>query len=593
MPWIDTASAWFARTEPQQAGPRPGLFERLAEEPALLELACLAALGLLGGWVVLRLRARVRAFQEAQALGDLAFGLALAEDKQWSAALPRLEQALLSFPARPSLRLARAQVLTALGRSGEAHAEHLALRRLGGLGSPRNEEGLRVALQQTADGATQSGPGPKPRSAASGAFRAVSVAARAAPVVAGPGPIELRRLEDLESLWNGIRADPDHVKRLCAAPGPHHVEDVAALGAGAAPSLLRAALEGGDRAHLASLVAALGPAIGPALLEAGRGMTPFPAEELRFLLSALGVRGVDGLSVQLANSDRRVRHVLIDVHLALADVTLLDRVLDAVPLVDVVQRCNELPEHVLVPFLAALPEEHFAFEILLPDGGFVRDRAVLRAIPTARAPLALEGLLTRRGAARSLCTELVLALVDPERSAVAERLLDRFGEHALGPLVLAFADAEQASDVRQAVRRRLVMAGPAAVRPLCACFGAHPTELDADVIAALAAIGDVGVPILRDTCLERGLLGRLNPGSRRRGVHRRAMVVRVLGAIGTMQARAALTTIRAHETDSEVLLQIARALHILDVPGRTLPSPGPEPSSRSPAEGPPGGEIHG
>ncbi|MGA0061284.1 MAG: hypothetical protein ACO3RU_17055, partial [Planctomycetota bacterium] len=262
-------------------------------------------------------------------------------------------------------------------------------------------------------------------------------------------------------------------------------------------------------------------------------------------------------------------------------------------LVDVVQRCNELPEHVLVPFLAALPEKHFAFEILLPDGGFVRDRAVLRAIPTARAPLALEGLLTRRGAARSLCTELVLALVDPERSAVAERLLDRFGEHALGPLVLAFADAEQASDVRQAVRRRLVMAGPAAVRPLCACFGAHPTELDADVIAALAAIGDVGVPILRDTCLERGLLGRLNPGSRRRGVHRRAMVVRVLGAIGTMQARAALTTIRAHETDSEVLLQIARALHILDVPGRTLPSPGPEPSSRSPAEGPPGGENHG
>ncbi|MGA0870126.1 MAG: hypothetical protein ACO3UM_14455, partial [Planctomycetota bacterium] len=113
------------------------------------------------------------------------------------------------------------------------------------------------------------------------------------------------------------------------------------------------------------------------------------------------------------------------------------------------------------------------------------------------------------------------------------------------------------------------------------------------VIAALAAIGDVGVPILRDTCLERGLLGRLNPGSRRRGVHRRAMVVRVLGAIGTMQARAALTTIRALETDSEVLLQIARALHILDVPGRTLPSPGSEPSSRSPAEGPPGGENHG
>lgn len=585
MASFDTAEASVATGGPQQAGPRPGLFERLAEEPALLELAFLAAIGLFAGWVILRLRARARACEEERAVGDLVFGLVLAEDGQWDAALPRLEQARSADPGRASVRLARARVLLALGRSEEAHAEHLALRRQRGPDWTRNEEGLRAALRASEGDAGDAAGGMGPatgtvgrslaasRLAADEALRPVSAAARTA--VVDPPRRRLERITDPGAIWDAIRADPDHVERLCAAPGPHHVEDVVALGVEAAPSLLRAAMAGGDAAHLAAVVRAIGPSIGPALVEAARSNDRFPEAELRSLLSALGPEGAGPLASHLGSADRRLRHALIDVHLGMADVAVFERVLDAVPLVDVVQRCNAVQGSVLVPFLASLPEGHFLFDMLLPDGGFVRDAAVLAAIPGSTAPEALERLLARRGAARSLCSDLVRALVDPDLAAVAGRLLDGFGERAIGPMVLAFADPELGEDVRAAIRVRLVGMGAAAVGPLCGCVGAHPTELDADVVSVLAAIGDAAVPALRDACLERGLLARLNPGGRRRGAHRRAMAVRALGRIGSMQARAALTTLRAHESDPEVLLRISQALHRLDDtrPGGSLQEP--------------------
>ena len=588
MTWFHTARALDARSEPQQIGPRPGLFERLAEEPALLELALLAAVGLVVGWLFLRLRARARAHQEEKALGDLVLGLVLAEDRQWEASLPRLEEALAAEPGRVSVRLARARALHGLGRHEEAHAEHLGLRRTRGPGWHRNELGLAAALRAAA-GETSGPPGgalsgldrgrdsrTESVSDTASELRAVSAAARASASAVDEARVRLRPLGDPQRTWEAIRADREHVERLCAVAGPHHVEDVAALGVEAAPSLLRAAIGGGDMGHLAEIIAAIGPAIGPALLEAARAVDPFPGDALRALLSALGASGADALAPHLGNADRRLRHVLIDVLLGTGDVDAFERVLDAVPLVDVVQRCNEVPEQVLVPFLAALPDAHFLFEVLLPEGGFVRDRAVLRAIPVARAPGALERLLVRRGAARSLCSELVQALVDPDVAGVAGRLLDGFGVQALGPMVLAFAHPELAPEVRAAVRVRLVGAGAAAVEPLCACFGAHPTDLDGDVVAVLASIGDVAVPAMRDSCAGRGLLARWSPAGRRRGAHRRAMVVRALGAIGSMQARAALTTLRASESDQEVLLRIAQALHRLDQRRPALEIPRPD-----------------
>jgi hypothetical protein len=559
----------------QEVGPRPGLFERLAEEPALLELAFLAVAGLVGGWLFFRLRALARECQERRALSDLVLGLTLAEDRQWAAALVRLDRAREADPSRVSVRLVRALALNAIGRSEEAHAEHLALRRVVGGGHQRNENGLREAHGSATgrDSETQL-EGATPACASLGSdLRPVSAAARRpVPEHGDLDRLTLRRIEDPEGLWDAIRAEPEHVQRLCAAPGPHHVEDVAALGVEAAPHVLHAAVEGADPDHLVALVTALGPGIAPVLVEASRSIEPFPGDALRPLLSALGVRAADPLRSQLGSAERRLRHVLIDVHLGMADVEVFERVLDVVPLVDVVQRCNEVPEHVLVPLLAALPEAHFAFEVLLPDGGFVRDAAVLHAIPTARAPRALEALLARRGAARSLCSELVRALVDPELSAVAGRLLDGFGEQALGTLVLAFADPALSDEVRGAVRRRLTASGSRAVEPLCGCFGASPTELDGVVVEVLAEIGDEAVPILRDSCLDRGLRARLRPGGRKRSAHRRAMVVRALGAIGTMQARAALTTLRASESDPEVLLRIGQALHRLDA-RVTIPRP--------------------
>jgi hypothetical protein len=579
---IETAVGLAAGPVPQDAGPRPGLFERLAEEPALLELAFLATLGIVAAWVILRLRARVRACAEEQSLGDVVFGLALAEDEQWEAAFPCLERACAADPGRASTRLARARAMTALGRRSEAHAEHLALRRMRGPAWERNERGLRDALAESAEGATR-GPATKPGTPVCDVgVRPVSAAARSAPHGDAPMQVRLRRVEDPEGLLRAIRAEPDHVQALCSAPGAHHVEDVAALGPVAvAPSLLRAARAGADASHLRAIVAALPPELGPALVEVARGLEPFPAEPLRSLLLVIGKRGAPALAKELVRADRRVRHVLIDVFLGMADVAVFEQVLDAVPLIDVVQRCNEVPEDVLVPFLASLPESHFAFDALLPDGGFVRDRAVLRAIPDAFARRSLEALLARRGVARSLCTELVLALVDPRLATVAGRLLDQFGEPALGPLVLAFADAELSTDVRAAVRVRLVAAGPQAVDPLCACFGAHPTELDQDVVDVLAELGDPAVPLLRDACMERGLRARLSPGWRRRASHRRAMMVRVLGTIGSMQARAALTTIRAAESDPEVLLRIAQALHRLDADRNVVAIPRPDPDAQA------------
>lgn len=581
MASIDSRTVREAADGLQEVGPRPGLFERLAEEPALLELAILATIGLVGSWLFLRLRAMARECVERRALGDLVFGLTLAEDRQWEAALGRLDRACQADPSRVSVRLARARSLNALGRSEEAHAEHLSIRRVAGTGLSRNEDGLRAAHLAATGREIESAPEGPVVSAERGAaaLRPVSAAARRpAPEIGLVEGLTLRRLEDPDAVWEAIRADAEHVQRLCAAPGPHHVEDVAALGVDAAPHILRAAVEGADTDHLAALVSAVGPRIAPALVEASRGFETFPGDALRVLLSALGAGAAATLQAQLGSADRGLRHVLIDVHLGMADVDVFEHVLDVVPLVDVVQRCNELPERVLVPLLAALPAGHFAFEVLLPDGGFVRDAAVLRAIPEARAPLALEALLARRGAARSLCTVLVRALVEPDLAAVAGRLLDGFGEQALGPLVLAFADPGLSADVRAAVRERLVAAGASAVEPLCGCFGAHPTELDGDVVSVLAEIGDGAVPLLRDSCLDRGLRARLPfVGGRRRSAHRRAMVVRALGAIGSLQARAALTTLRAGESDPEVLLRIAQALHRLDGRGPVVPIPRPSP----------------
>src|SRR5690606_36316175 len=147
---------------------------------------------------------------------------------------------------------------------------------------------------------------------------------------------------------------------------------------------------------------------------------------------------------------------------------------------------------------------------------------------------------------------------DPERHAIAARVLDGFGERALDALLAVFADLDRPPELRERVAERLVAAGEPAARRACEFFGSERTQLDAELVALLGRIGDAGLPAIRRAYEQGGVLGRL--GIRRRR-HRRGMLLSALTAVGTPAARTVLRDLGADETDPDLRLRIAHVLH--------------------------------
>jgi hypothetical protein len=687
---------------PQQAGPRSTLLERIAEEPALVQLLVVVALGLLAALVGAHLVRRVREARERRGTRDYLLAVEQALCGDLPAAARRLETVVRDDPQNLTARLLQAEALTALGRPADAHREHLAVQRSCARPMPRNEIGLARALLAVgrageAAALVERRFGQRPRdpralhlafdaASATGrdaeaaelgaaraatlergdardavvartvahaarafdgalaagerraAERALAAARRAAgeadPTVARlaarwdrlrdalPAPAEaqapdpallpalpgllrdptvgadragLAALDQPSRILDAIEANRAHVQRLGAAfraGEPGAADALAELGEGAVPELFAQALAAGpaDRSGPA-LFAQLGPAaVGP-LLDAfeawrstQRGLVRGRAVDvLARLLVAVGPGARPTLEARLGSVDRDLRRALVDFYLGLCDPEAFDVLADALPPVELVQRLNEVDEGLLVPFLACLPDGHIALEVLLQDGGFARDLAVLDAIPAACAPQALEALLLRRGCGRSLVAALIERIDDRALAPVARRLLDAAGPRARAALVLAFADLDAAPTRRAALADRLVAAGPAAVLPLCGCFGAGPTPLDAEVVAVLARIGDAAIPALRDAYRQGGLLERLAGPFARRRTHRREMLIRSLGALSSLAARTALAALRERETDPDLALRLAQALHRLDERGPRLAAP-PDRTADAPSD---------
>lgn len=398
-------------------------------------------------------------------------------------------------------------------------------------------------------------------------------------------PLRFSPLDSPGRALDAILANRQHVERLCRAAiadgGGEAIAELVELGPAAAAEMLDQAIERGpDDATFPAVFAAIGVRIVPALIDAwgvrrARARENAVAREQAItvfarILAALGPDAQAELEPHLTAEDRSLRKALIDYHLALADPAAFARVLEVLPPVEVVQRMNDAPDRLLVPFLRCLPAGHFAVEVLLPDGGFVRDVAVLEAIHGAAAPEALEQLVVRRGYARSLVTALVERLADPRLAPVARRLLDGFGAKVLPTLVMAFADLDRPDPLRRAIGDRLVQAGSRAVQPLCRCFGSAADPLDSDVMDVLVRIGDAAIPELREAYRQGGLLERVAGPFARRRTHRREMLIWTLCGIGTLAARTTLASLREREADADLALRLAQALHRVDERGPRL-----------------------
>ena len=341
----------------------------------------------------------------------------------------------------------------------------------------------------------------------------------------------------------------------------------------AVPAVLRAAwhLAGSEQQRAIDVLRSMGPAIVPTLFAASdqleqQRLVPIGTRSPAALVGRV-VQGFDRSALPhfqslFAGAKAEHRKILIDFFLGLADLGEFQLVLERFPPMEILHRLNKADEPVLRRFLQAVPRGHFVAETLLLEPTFYRDEQVLAAIPGARDPDVLLGVLRRRGATRTLSKLLIGSLAEPELADLAERVLGELGPGVIEHALAAFADPERELGERTRLQRVLVRVGPAAAEHLIDSFGPEPSAFDDQLRAILQAIGEPVVPQLKAAYDHSGWLEKVSIGLISRHTNRRVQIVLTLAAIDSAAARAALQALLAAERDGNLRLRLQQALHV-------------------------------
>ncbi|MEC7584932.1 MAG: hypothetical protein VYE77_11495 [Planctomycetota bacterium] len=321
------------------------------------------------------------------------------------------------------------------------------------------------------------------------------------------------------------------------------------------------------------LLRRLGPSTTPALLAAAeefedQRLLPIGGSQIATVTGRV-LQGFDRealvhVETLFASARSSSRKILIDYFLGLGDPEAFQVVLERFPPLEILHRLNKIEEPVLRSFLQSIPPGHFVAEALLLEEAFYRQEVILEAIPGARHPEVLEQVIVRRGPSQSLSEALLVAVGSTELRPVALRVLREFGSEVLDQVVAAFVDQDQDPEVREHLARLLTGFGPAAVARLCRSFGPEPTALDDDLRQVLVGLTDEAVPALEEAYARTDWLHTVTAGLVRRGNHRRAQIILVLGSLGTARAQSALGRLRTAESDPDLKLRLQQALHRLD-----------------------------
>lgn len=328
----------------------------------------------------------------------------------------------------------------------------------------------------------------------------------------------------------------------------------------------------GDANAAIELLRAMGPTITPALFQAAQSLdqkrllaigSRSPAALVGRIVQGFDREALPHVEELFTKAPPEYRKILIDYFLGLADLDKFQIVLEWFPPLEILQRLNKADDAVLVRFLQAVPAGHFVAEALLLEAAFYREDAVLRALPQAIDPTAMEAVLVRRGPTRTLTRELLRAIDDTELAAPALRILQQFGERVLDHVLAAFADEDRTADSRQRLGDLLTGLGPAAVDRLCAAFGPEPTPLDEALQRVLAAMGDAAVPALGAAYARSSMLERFTVGLLPRHNNRRVQILRALAAVASPAALETLRGLRETEKDPNLKLRLQQLLHQL------------------------------
>lgn len=372
-----------------------------------------------------------------------------------------------------------------------------------------------------------------------------------------------------------IEETPAHVERLLTVALRGDAEasaEIIALGATAVPALWRRALaEPAVSDEVTALLVAMGPGILRALLDAmtatraasraadrAPGLPLLAAVAERFGRAALPV-----FTDLVASEDPDLRKLVIDFHIALADLDELGAVFDHYPPVEILHRLNAAPPARLSTFLAAVPARGFVGDVLLVHPMFHRDEDLLLAAARSAAPGVLLDILARRGAHVTLAQPAIAMLAQTELAPTAERFLAAAGVGVTDALLAAYLDLDRAADARARLRDLLARLGADLVPSLCQCFGGAPARIDQEVVDLLVALGPPAVAPLRGAYERRNLFERVGGRLVRRYNHPRNLIIKVLARVGGGEARRALADLRAGEADPNLKLRLEQALHAL------------------------------
>ncbi len=381
-------------------------------------------------------------------------------------------------------------------------------------------------------------------------------------------------LDDPEAVYDEVTRNESWYRRLCRRFA-------------AGEEGLRAGLESGDVSALAAVVAHLcEEGRDPRILEIARGLAGKHPEGLLTiwnrgrprnpwekwtrkgllqelcgdLVRSLGEAGKDvWLPLRddpQALSDPGLRRLILEFHVGLADPGAFEELLGRFSPVEITRHLGRIPPEALAAILIHLPEEvGFLEESCLRDPSLGQDEAFVLALFEAEEPALtrIRGLLQAKGARPGLVAALIRGL--DRKGSAAERaaaVLEGFGREVVAWLVDAFTDPETPPGRRERLRGLCLAQGAAAVEPLCRAFGSSVSAGDEAVIEVLVAIGEIGVPALREAYRKRrGWLGRLGlpvPQAR----HPRACLIRALAGIPGEEAAEALQGILAEENDEEL-----------------------------------------
>lgn len=385
-----------------------------------------------------------------------------------------------------------------------------------------------------------------------------------------------RELENPELVLDEVEENRAHVRRTIerAAAGAKEAEDeLVQLRETALDELLVSAIaEGASAAVSARCITLMGAGIVPALFASYarlRERRAFPFAELLIgtgaaavgrIAQGFGREALPAFTALLTGQDRELRKIAVDYHIALADPGAFAAVLEALPPVEIIHRLNATKPEVLRTFLASVEDRSSLSELLLVDPAFHRDEELVHAIPFARTPTAIVGILKRRGYDGDLAEALLDHLGDAVHDPALWSVLDSYGARAFDHIVSAFADLDRAPAVRAQVRASLRSQGAAVVPALCECFGSTASALDAELVALLVEIGVPGVPALDAAYGQSSWMERVTATFVGRDTHRRVMILRTLTAIPGSEAEATLRRLQGRESDANLQLRIAEAL---------------------------------